>query len=91
MKIKAVYFENQDDFYLFDSSDQEKINQMVRSINDPENDVLTYYTESGEPIWHWPLDGNTEDNEEYEYSYVGIDFGPSNPWDAPGMSVSDFI
>lgn len=28
--------------------------------------------------------------EETTYSYYG-DYSPSNPWDAPGMSISDFI
>lgn len=33
-----------------------------------------------------------EDHSERRHtsSYCG-DYGPSNPWDAPGMSVSDFI
>ena len=42
-----------------------------------------------------------DDEEDWAYeenpflpSYMGRgsrDYGPSNPWDAPGMSVSDFI
>ena len=93
MKIKVVWFENQDDCQYFDSSNQEELNIMIQAINDPTNDVTSYYTESGECIWRWPMDGNNDEDEEYEYeySYVGIDFGPSNPWDAPGMCISDFI
>ena len=42
---------------------------------------------------------NTEDDycddepehEPYIRSSAYGDYGPSNPWDAPGMSVSDFI
>lgn len=41
--------------------------------------------------------GVDEDEEEYyedeEYipSSENGDYGPSNPWDAPGMRISDFI
>ena len=31
------------------------------------------------------------DDEEYIPSSTYRDYGPSNPWDAPGMSVKDFI
>lgn len=31
------------------------------------------------------------ENEEYIPSSTYRDYGPSNPWDAPGMSVKDFI
>ena len=29
--------------------------------------------------------------EEYIPSAENGDYGPSNPWDAPGMSIKDFI
>ena len=32
-----------------------------------------------------------DDDEPYTRSSTYGDYGPSNPWDAPGMSVSDFI
>lgn len=31
------------------------------------------------------------EDEEYTPSATHGDYSPSNPWDAPGMSVSDFI
>ena len=31
------------------------------------------------------------DEEDYTPSSSRRDYGPSNPWDAPGMSVKDFI
>lgn len=31
------------------------------------------------------------DDEEYIPSCSRRDYGPSNPWDAPGMSIKDFI
>ena len=35
----------------------------------------------------------TEETSEYPYcpSSTAGDYGPSNPWDAPGMSIRDFI
>ena len=37
--------------------------------------------------------GVDEDEEEEEYvpSSTYGDYSPSNPWDAPGMRISDFI
>lgn len=32
-----------------------------------------------------------EDMEDYTPSSTNGDYSPSNPWDAPGMSTSDFI
>lgn len=32
-----------------------------------------------------------DDDEEYIPSSSRGDYGPSNPWDAPGMSLKDFI
>ena len=31
------------------------------------------------------------DDEEYYPSSTNGDYSPSNPWDAPGMSIRDFI
>ena len=31
-----------------------------------------------------------EDDEHYTPSSTRGDYGPSNPWDAPGMSIHDF-
>ena len=36
-------------------------------------------------------DGRWEDDEDYVPSAENGDYGPSNPWDAPGMSLKDFI
>lgn len=32
-----------------------------------------------------------EEEEEYVPSATNGDYSPSNPWDAPGMKISDFI
>ena len=36
-------------------------------------------------------DEDDEDEEEYVPSAESGDYSPSNPWDAPGMSINDFI
>ena len=46
--------------------------------------------------YEFDIDGikseNSEcDDDEYVPSSKNGDYGPSNPWDAPGMSVKDFI
>jgi len=45
------------------------------------------------------VNGDTEACEDFEQSYddkycpssTKRDYSPSNPWDAPGMSIRDFI
>ena len=37
------------------------------------------------------LDLYGDDEEEYCPSSTAGDYSPSNPWDAPGMSIKDFI
>ena len=36
-------------------------------------------------------DEEEDDDEEYCPSSTAGDYGPGNPWDAPGMSIRDFI
>lgn len=36
-------------------------------------------------------EANLNDDEHYIRSSLNMDYSPSNPWDAPGMSVRDFI
>ena len=51
-----------------------------------ENDEC--YTETFNiPVYH----EHDEEEEPYTPSSACGDYGPGNPWDAPGMSVSDFI
>lgn len=38
-----------------------------------------------------PCSQNWEPEDEYIPSASAGDYSPSNPWDAPGMSVRDFI
>jgi hypothetical protein len=58
-------------------------------------DCMVYNEEKKEyeHVYRWfeVPDGFEEEDEEYTPSSTGGDYSPSNPWDAPGMSVSDFI
>lgn len=47
---------------------------------------LAYQIES-----EFDIDGVRSEDEEYTPSSTNGDYSPNNPWDAPGMSVSDFI
>ncbi len=70
----------------------EKCKNCIRYFRDPHN--ICFLAEIEE------VDGNsdacenfTPDYETTEYcpSATNGDYSPSNPWDAPGMSVKDFI
>ena len=37
------------------------------------------------------LEEEDDDDDEYVSSVENGDYSPSNPWNAPGMSISDFI
>lgn len=41
--------------------------------------------------YEFDIDGVRSEDEEYVPSAENGDYGPSNPWDAPGMKSSDFI
>lgn len=52
-----------------------------------------YYWEDAvcEAIDNICYDPDEEDDDEYIPSSSNGDYSPSNPWDAPGMKLSDFI
>lgn len=45
--------------------------------------------------YEFDVDGVRSEDKEYDDDYVPSaengDYSPSNPWDAPGMSIRDFI
>lgn len=64
---------------------------------DEYEDIGVYYSTSA---FNYPYESVVDDSDEgdwddeddyYTPSATRRDYGPSNPWDAPGMSVSDFI
>lgn len=50
-----------------------------------------YMCECDMPDEDLPCHGEWEPEDEYTPSATAGDYSPSNPWNAPGMSVSDFI
>lgn len=69
-----------------------KCKDCARYFKDPHN--LCYLAETE------MVDGNTDACEDFEKYYgcdeytpsaTNGDYSPSNPWDAPGMSIRDFI
>lgn len=53
------------------------------------------YSDAFYQVTDEPYDDADDDDEPVEYltDEPGFtrDYGPSNPWDAPGMRISDFI
>ena len=41
--------------------------------------------------YEFDIDGVRSDDDDYTPSAERGDYSPSNPWDAPGMSIKDFI
>lgn len=67
------------DIELYDKLTDEELMDYIEHFNDPTPE---YDYEEEEP----------EMMDEHEYtSCTRGDYSPSNPWDAPGMSISDFI
>lgn len=78
--------------YSFEDTNETEVTMMANDLNSPLYDGMREYIDSDDGIYilRWPME-TEEPDEGYGYSRVGVDFSPSNPWDAPGMSVSDFI
>lgn len=79
--------------------DENTDSYIVRTIDDIEDVFDGEYvnTEDGTkflyPIgaWCWIWDEAQTEDEEYIPSAENGDYSPSNPWDAPGMNIWDFI
>lgn len=61
----------------------------------PDTDLIEYIEHFYDPEPEIDWDGFCRDEAELDAYYTPCatnrDYGPSNPWDAPGMSVRDFI
>lgn len=53
------------------------------------HDPYGFYPDEEENLWEEEYEDPWE--REFIRSAAGGNYSPSNPWDAPGMSVSDFI
>lgn len=62
----------------------EQLEDFVEHFNDRQSEKYDY---DEEPDYYMD-DG---EDEYYTPSCTNRDYGPSNPWDAPGMSIHDFI
>lgn len=60
----------------------EQLEEYVEYFNDPEPEGSHEYPD-------YFIDD--EEDEYYSPSCTCHDYSPSNPWDAPGMSIHDFI
>lgn len=67
------------DYEMYSGSDEDA---MKLAANCPSYDY------GSQEYWDNFFDDYNE--RRHTSSYCG-DYGPSNPWDAPGMSISDFI
>jgi hypothetical protein len=96
-KNSEVIFMKVDKYrYLFQENDVEikaekhTLIRLARALREAEVEGtlsdLAYQIE-----YEFDIDGIRSEDEEYVPSAENGDYGPSNPWDAPGMSVHDFI
>lgn len=56
--------------------------------NAEDGDVYLYYQGR---LYEAPYLNAKEVDDRYIRSSIEKDYSPSNPWDAPGMSIRDFI
>ena len=68
---------------LFKNATPDKIEFVEESEEEFEED--SDYIEWEQRYWEQRC------REQYDTSSTARDYSPSNPWDAPGMSISDFI
>ena len=76
------------ELYVEASNEDEAENLFWRGLNDDAFDLTGGYVQDEGCVIE-------EDDDEYHYHYTPSaengDYSPSNPWDAPGMKISDFI
>lgn len=67
----------------------EDLDKWISLLKEPEEECNEDYSEEYDEDLH--EDSLYEDNYLYISSCTAGDYSPSNPWDAPGMSIRDFI
>ena len=72
--------------YSYWSYPVEELDHILENAEDGD----TYLYFQGR-LYEAPYLNENSTNEKYIRSSTNRDYSPSNPWDAPGMSVSDFI
>lgn len=84
--------------WMYDHDDE--TDQWTFKCNEKASDGDTYEIwqndRTGELAWDyiepdWDYEEPDGEDDEYTPSATAGDYSPSHPWDAPGMSISDFI
>ena len=87
MEIKLYEF-RENDVYI--KAEEHTLIALAKALREAEVEGtlsdLAYQIE-----YEFDIDGIRSDDEEYIPSSTNGDYSPGNPWDAPGMSPSDFI
>lgn len=92
---KVIYTETlAHTFYVEANSEEEADKAFRKQSMEGELDFSDGYVvdtgyvieDTDDPEWEEP-----DDDDDYVPSSTNGDYSPSNPWDAPGMSVKDFI
>ena len=87
MEIKLYEF-RENDVYI--KAEEHTLIALAKALREAEVEGtlsdLAYQIE-----YEFDIDGIRSEDEEYIPSSTNGDYSPGNPWDAPGMSPSDFI
>ena len=87
MEIKLYEF-RENDVYI--KAEEHTLIALAKALREAEVEGtlsdLAYQIE-----YEFDIDGIRSEDEEYVPSSTNGDYSPGNPWDAPGMSPSDFI
>ena len=87
MKVKLYEF-RENDVYI--KAEEHTLIALAKALREAEVggtlSDLAYQIE-----YEFDIDGIRSEDEEYIPSSTNGDYSPGNPWDAPGMSPSDFI
>ena len=87
--VKTEYDEERDSYIVHQADD---IDDVFDGVDVSTEDGFKHLYPIGAWCWIWD-EVQVEDFEDEEYvpSAENGDYSPSNPWDAPGMNVWDFI
>ena len=99
---KITYIEKLIHTFYVDANDKEEAERVFEEgcmnsqfdFSDGEIDTTDYWADECDDETHWHYTSEDEDDyddEDYVPSAENGDYSPSHPWDAPGMSISDFI
>ena len=99
---KVTYVEKLIHTFYVEANDKEEAERVFEEgcengqfdFSDGEIDTTDYWAEEDDDNIHWHYTSEDEDyceDEDYVPSSTNGDYSPSNPWDAPGMSIKDFI